>query len=124
MRETELQKRLNDYFEEFAKDEECSIEEAMESIEEDWGKEGLRGYGIFGNGYDFEAECICRIDEMDIYDSDVEAAKQAAKDGIKLIPWKEQPKFYPFNAYRFIDTPENRLQLESEAKRLKKEYSY
>jgi len=115
-----VDERLNAYFEWYAKAENCTIEEAKEATREEWGENGLRGYAIFGNGDGFDdVECICRIDEMNIYDGDIDAAKQAAKDGIKLIPWKEQPKCYPFKYYRFIDTPENRKALEREVKKWK-----
>lgn len=83
-------------------------EEAKASLVVDWGKEALRGYGIFSGGSEPEALHICRIDELDIYDSDISAARQAAKDGIKIIPYREQPKHGDLKCYRFIDTEENR----------------
>lgn len=111
---TQVDKKLKEYFAEYAKEVGCTVEEAKEAIREQWGEYGLRGYAVFSNGVSFEdVDCICRIDEMDIYDSDIEAAKQAARDGVKLIPYKEQPKFYPFNCYRFIDTPDNRVALQA-----------
>lgn len=83
-------------------------EKAKAELVSDYGKEALRGYGIFSGGSEPEALHICRIDELDIYDSDIEAARQAAKDGIKIIPYREQPKQGDLKYYRFIDTEENR----------------
>lgn len=83
-------------------------EKAKARLISDWGKEALRGYGIFSGGSEPEALHICRIDELDIYDSDISAARQASKDGIKIIPYREQPKQGDLKCYRFIDTEENR----------------
>ena len=81
-------------------------------ITDEWGVEGLRGYGIFNDDLGCgTVEYIARLDDFDIYDSDIEAAKQAAKDGIRLIPYKEQPKFDDYRYYRFLDTPTNRKRL-------------
>ena len=79
-------------------------------VTDDWGDFGLRGYAPFHGGVTVngqEPEYIARLDDFGIYDSDIEAAKQAKKDGIKLIPYKEQPKSDDLKYYRFIDTPEN-----------------
>lgn len=120
MKKEQLEHKLNAYYIQYAEENDIPFEEVKEALEKEWGKGGSRGYGIFSNGVGFDGvECICRIDEMDIYDGDIDAAKQAEKDGFKLIPWKEQPKFYPFCYYRFIDTPQNREALWREAKRLK-----
>lgn len=83
-------------------------EKAKAKLVSDYGKEALRGYGIFSGGSAPEALHICRIDELGIYDSDIEAALQAVKDGIKIIPYREQPKQGDLKYYRFIDTEENR----------------
>jgi len=121
---TDAEKKLKAYFEEYAKENDITVEQAKEDHIEEWGKGGDRGYGIFGNGYDFDnVECICRIDEMDIYDGDLEAAEYAEEDGFKLIGWNEQPRCYPFSAYRFIDTPENRKNL-LEAVKIYREDNY
>lgn len=57
-----------------------SYDEECEVIKKEWGEFGLRGYGIFS-----PFEHIERIDELGIYDSDLEASRQAEKDGIKII---------------------------------------
>jgi hypothetical protein len=81
-------------------------------ITEEWGAEGLRGYGIFTNDLGCgDVKYIARLDDFEVYDSDIEAAKQAAKDGIKMIPYAEQPKFDDYKYYRFLDTPTNRKRL-------------
>lgn len=119
-KEAIVNEKLLQFFNERAKEENCSISIIKECICNDWGFEGLRGYGIFNNGVGFDnVLCICRIDEMDIYNSDIEAAKQAARDGIKLIPYSEQPKCYPFKCYRFLDTDENRKHLKEACKAYK-----
>ena len=87
-------------------------EEAREELITEWGKDGLRGYGKFRGGVctkdDKEPLYIAKLDDFDIYDTDLEAAKQAEKDGIKLIPYKIQPKYDCCRYVRFIDTPQNR----------------
>lgn len=47
-----------------------------------------------------------------VYDTDIEAGRQAKKDGIKLIPYREQLKSAPYSYYRYIDTEENRKKME------------
>lgn len=64
-----------------------------------------RGYGVFTSDYGNGAEHIQRLDCMMIFDSDDEAAKQAEKDGIKII---HDMEFDDENAAAYIDTPENR----------------
>lgn len=120
MRKAELNRKLEDYFKQSAVDCECTVEEMKEATKEDWGKEGLRGYGIFTDDY-VDALHIQRIDEMDIYDSDIEAANQARKDGIHLIPYLLQPKSEPFRYYRYIFTFENFFQVWREYFKSKKE---
>lgn len=66
-----------------------------------------KGYGVFiANGSEYYipgAEHIERIDEVNKFEDDYEAAIQAEKDGIKLI---NNTPFIPNRVY--IDTPENR----------------
>lgn len=91
------------------------IQAVQEVLKEKWGENGDKGYAIFteDNGFKFPVLVIERIDEVNAYDNDIEAAKQAKRDGIKLIPYKDYPcKTYPFNCYRFIDTQENRESLQ------------
>lgn len=67
-----------------------------------------RGYYIscssFGNG----ATHIERIDFMNVFDSDQEAAEQAERDGIKLIHDLHLPEEHHA---AYLDTPDNRLLL-------------
>lgn len=113
---TKVEQKLQEYFKETADEYfEGDIEEAKQYIIDNHGEMGLRGYAIFTSDYT-NAEHIERIDEMEIYDGDIDAAHQAKKDGIKLIPWNEQPHRYPYNCMRFIDTPENREVLKKETK--------
>lgn len=82
----------------------------QEYLNDEWGNPN--GYAVFdldGSEFDSELLCIERIDEIGLFDSDIDAAKQAQKDGIQLIPCHEYPyRTHPFNCYRFLDTPENR----------------
>ena len=64
-----------------------------------------RGYSIFTSDFGNGALHIERIDEMDVFDSDDEAAMQAEKDGIKII---RDLKFQSGHVANYIDTPENR----------------
>lgn len=107
-----VEERIEEAIKERMDDCECSYEEIKESIVEDWGEYGLRGYGIFtSDGTDVLH--IEKIDELNIYDSDLEAAEQAEKDGIKIIHNVKIPKWMSLYWYKdtFIDTPENREQL-------------
>lgn len=115
-----LKKALLDYYDELEDEdpnrpEKEKIKIVQKLLKEEWGEGGDRGYGIFEEDYEFDYPMLVieRIDEVDAYDGDVEAAQQAKKDGIKIIPCKEYPyRTYPFNAYRFLDTPENRVALQ------------
>ena len=79
-----------------------------EAIADGWSVENAKGgYGIFtskeiGNG----ATHIEKIDFMNVFDSDIEAAIQAERDGIKLIHDMEFDR--PEKHYCFLDTKENR----------------
>ena len=108
---TKYEERLQNAYKEWAENRNITVEEAKADIKNQWGGLGDRGYEIFTCD-EFEAEHIERIDELNVFDDDIEAAKQAEKDGIKLIPWREQPKIAPLRYYRFIDTKENRRLLE------------
>ena len=48
------------------------------------GKELKYGYGIFQDG-DEDFKYVARIDDMEVFSNDIEAAKQAAKDGLKFL---------------------------------------
>ena len=108
-----IDERIEEAIKERMDDCECSYEEVKESIIEDWGEYGLRGYWICISP-DTETLHIQKIDELNIYNSDLEAAKQAEKDGIKLIHDIDIPKEQVLYDYKdtFIDTPENREQLQ------------
>lgn len=108
-----VKKSIEDMLTREAEEYECSVEEVKKILIEEWGIGGDKGYGIFVSG-DLPKGLthIERIDELGVYDGDLEASIQAEKDGIKLIPLEENPKEYPYNCYRFIDTEENRRILE------------
>ena len=90
---------------------ECTVEEIKRMLIEEWGTGGDRGYGIFVSDKP-RLSHIERIDELGVYDGDLEAGEQAERDGIKLIPLELNPTEYPYQYYRFIDTEENRKELE------------
>lgn len=61
-------------------------EMVAEAMENGWSEEDARrGYGIFVSNDGIGAEHIEKIDEMDVFDSDIEAALQAQNDGIKIL---------------------------------------
>ena len=83
--------------------------------EDGWDEfECCHGYGIFDGEYPtefgmIEGQHIERIDIMEVWDSDITAAKHAEKyEGIKII--RDIPNLYPV----FIDTPENRAEIMSQ----------
>ena len=101
-----VEEKLNTYYQTMVDEDGYeSIEEARESLKNDWGSD--RGYGIFDDNYytpmgEF-LQCINRIDEMEIYDGDEEAAKQAEADGfVKLIHDIEFPKNWKFDNLNII----------------------
>lgn len=106
----EIEIRINEMLKREAKSENCSVEEFKKILTTEYGKYASRGYGIF-NSCDVAVEHIERIDVLNVYDGDLDAGMQAEKDGIKLIPFDLNPKGYPYDCYRFIDTPENRKML-------------
>ena len=79
------------------------VKEAVKDgfLEED----ARRGYSIFTSDYGNGATHIERIDIMEVFESDAEAAEQAEKDGIKIIHDIELPEEH---IAAYIDTPENR----------------
>ena len=64
-----------------------------------------KGYAIFTSDYGNGAEHIQKIDSMDVFEDDNEAAEQAERDGIKII---HDMEFDDENSAAYIDTPENR----------------
>lgn len=84
------------------------IKEAIEDgfLEED----ARRGYGVFTSDYGNGATHIERLDTMEAFESDREAAEQAEKDGFKIIHDINLPEEHQAS---YIDTPENRELLSS-----------
>lgn len=81
------------------------------AIEDGWSREDAeRGYGIFTSDYGNGAEHIEKLDCMDVFETDGEAAEQAEKDEIKII---HDMEFDDENSAAYIDTPENRELLAS-----------
>lgn len=77
-------------------------EMVAEAMENGWSEEDARrGYGIFVSNDGIGAEHIEKIDEMDVFDSDIDAALQAQNDGIKIL-WDVQLGLC------WLDTPEIR----------------
>jgi hypothetical protein len=86
--------------------------------EDGWDEfECTHGYGIFLGDYPTRfgtifGQHIERIDIMDVWSSDLAAAKHTEKhDGIKII--RDIPGLYPV----FIDTPDNRARIMSQIRR-------
>lgn len=114
-----IEERLQKAYENYAEDVECDVGEVPAILKEEWGEGGDKGYGIFTSS-DTDVLHIQKIDELwDVYESDLEAAQQAEKDGMKLIHDIRIPKdsvIWPLND-TCIDTPENREQLLKEIRR-------
>ena len=107
-----IENKIKNRIVELAIEDGLSYDEECEVIKEEWGEDGLRGYGIFVSD-DTALEHIERIDELGIYDSDLEASKQAEKDGIKIIHdlrFETAPLYYYNDT--ILDTEENRKILE------------
>lgn len=78
----------------------------QQAIKAGWSKEDAkRGYAVCVSDYGNGAHHIEKIDMMDVFSSDSEAADQAEKDGIKIIHDLNLPEEH---AASYIDTPENR----------------
>lgn len=78
----------------------------MDAMDNGWTREDAEhGYAIFSYDYGNGATHIQKLDCMDVFENDEEAAEQAEKDGIKLI---HDMKFDDENTAAYIDTPENR----------------
>ena len=80
-------------------------------------EDARRGYSIFTSDYGNGATHIERIDIMNVFESDAEAAEQAEKDGIKIIHDIELPEEHQA---AYIDTPENRKLLKDLVEQLNK----
>ena len=85
---------------------EITEEMILDAIEDGWAREDEeKGYAIFTSDYGNGAEHIQKIDFMNVFEDDAEAAEQAERDGIKII---HDMKFDDENSAAYIDTPENR----------------
>lgn len=89
-----------------------------EAIKEGFTEEDAnRGYGVFTSDYGNGATHIERIDIMEVFESDAEAAEQAEKDEIKIIHDIKLPEEHQA---AYIDTPENRKLLKDLVDQLNK----
>lgn len=85
---------------------EITEEMILDAIEDGWAREDAeKGYAIFTSDYGNCAEHIQKIDFMNVFEDDAEAAEQAERDGIKII---HDMEFDDENSAAYIDTPENR----------------
>lgn len=107
----DIETRIAEMLKEQADERGCTIEQVKEALDVEWGEGGSRGYGVFFNN-ESEMTHIEKIDELGVYDNDLEAGEQAEKDGMKLIPMNDIPDEYPLNAYRYPDSKRNREILE------------
>lgn len=99
-------------------------EEQVEAVVCDWGADVCnRGYDIFD--YDGTGLLeICKIDDVDAFDSDYDASIQAEKDGIKIIPENELPEemYFDMEYHRWIDTEENRRKIIEYTEKMAKKF--
>ena len=85
---------------------EITEEMILDAIEDGWAREDAeKGYAILTSDYGNGAEHIQKIDFMNVFEDDAEAAEQAERDGIKII---HDMKSDDENSAAYIDTPENR----------------
>ena len=118
---SDVEKKLKDYFENLAEEENITVEQAYDLIECEYGWLAVRGYDVFVSDI-CPLEHIERIDEMDIYSSDLEATRQCVKDaqdGLHDIAILTDPLYYlppscDWHWYNgtILDTEENRLAIE------------
>ena len=81
-----------------------------EAVADGWSEEDAkRGYGVFSSNFGNGATHVEKLDCMNIFDSDDDAAKQAEKDGMKIIRDLELPER---DKAHYLDTPENRALLD------------
>lgn len=89
-----------------------NAEQIQAGLDWDWELgDVIKGYTIGENGECSKGELsVIKIDDMQLFDSDAEAAEQAKEDGVKLIPKKELSfgRGNEMRNYRYIDTPKNR----------------
>ena len=93
-------------------------EEMVAEAVEDWTVEVCNnGYDIF----DFDGTGmleINKIDSLGIFEDDEAAVEQAIKDGVKIIPVDELPENFERRYLGWIDTPENRKNINEYCKRI------
>jgi hypothetical protein len=104
-----IEQHINDVLEQLAKEEQLNIEDIKEDLVLEWGKYGDKGFGFFfADG--FPLEHIEKIDELNIFDSDLEASQYAELLGVKIahdIVFDENSPYYYYND-TILDTEENR----------------
>lgn len=107
-----IEKRIEDVFEQLAKeydDEDITIADVKENMCLDYGANADRGFGFFiADG--FPLEHIEKIDELDIFDDDLEASQYAELIGVKIahdIVFDENSPYYYYNG-TILDTKQNR----------------
>ena len=99
-------------------------EEEVEGIVCDWGAENCnKGYAIF-NYEGTELLELCKIDDVEAFESDEQAVAEAEKDGIKIIPKDELPEDMPFGmeCHQWVDTEENRKNIVEYCKEMCRRY--
>lgn len=88
-------------------------EAVVAEIVHEWGADRCnKGYEIF----DFDGTGMLEIEainDVGCFDSEEEAARQAMRDGIKLIPIEELPENFDRRYLGWIDTEENRKRIEA-----------
>ena len=87
-------------------------QEKIKDIVDEWGADVCnKGYAIF----DYEGTGMLGIEASGVvgcFDSDLEATRQAIKDGIKIIPVEELPDNFELKYLGWIDTKANRNNIE------------
>lgn len=94
-----------------------TAKQTEEALQE-WGAfEAMHGYGVFET--QSGVLYIARIDTMGVFDGDGDAARQARRDGFRLLPsklYKKTPKSFTDTEYvtpnTWLDTLSNRKLLE------------
>ena len=82
----------------------------IEGIVDEWGVEQVNNGYIISDYDNTGLLGIEKLDVVDAFDTDEDAARQAQKDGVKIIPVEELPENLPddMKLFVWIDTPENR----------------
>lgn len=88
------------------------LEKTKYELVKSYGDTALRGYAPFVD-IDMPLEHIERIDELDIYDSDLEASEQAMRDGLKFLNITIDEEPYSWYNGTILDTEENRKMIDN-----------